>query len=185
MVLSKADTVLKEIERMREEEFLPIIGPHRGQVLVDVIREIKPKRVLEVGTLIGYSAVLMGKELGSDAHLITIDIRAEAAKMAEENIKKAEIPPTVEVLMGDAKEVIPTLEGAFDLVFIDANKREYLDYLLLVEDKLHKGSVIVADNAGIFAEKMKDYLDYVRSSRKYSSKFMPAGEDGLEVSIKL
>ena len=185
MVLNKADTVLKEIERIRKKESLPIIGFHRGQVLVNVIREIKPKRVLEVGTLIGYSAILMGKELGSDTHLITIDISAEGAKMAEENIKKAEIPPTVEVLVGDAKKIIPTLEGAFDLIFIDANKREYLDYLLLVEDKLHKGSVIVADNAGIFAEKMEDYLDYVRSSGKYSSKFVPVGIDGLEISIKL
>jgi len=185
MVLSKADVVLKEIEKMREKESLPIIGLRKGQVLVDVIREIKPKRVLEVGTLVGYSAILMGKELGSDAYLITIDIRAEMMKRAEENIMRAGILPTVELLVGDAKEIMLTLEGAFDLVFIDAKKEEYLDYLLLVEDKIHNGSVIVADNAGIFAEKMKDYLDYVRSSEKYSSKFVPVDEDGLEISIRL
>jgi caffeoyl-CoA O-methyltransferase len=185
MVLSKADTVLKEIERMREKESLPIIGPHKGQVLVDVIREIKPKRILEVGTLVGYSAVLMGKELGKDGYLITIEIRAEMVKRAEENIMRAGILPTVEILVGNAKEIMPTLEETFDLVFIDAKKEEYLDYLLLVEDKIHKGSVIVADNAGVFVEKMKDYLDYVRSSGKYSSKFVPVGEDGLEISIRL
>ncbi len=185
MVLSKADIVLKEIERMREKESLPIIGPNKGQVLVEVIREIKPKRILEVGTLVGYSAVLMGKELGNDGYLITIEIRAEMAKRAEENIMRAGILPTVEILVGNAKEIMLKLEETFDLVFIDAKKEEYLDYLLLVEDKIHKGSVIVADNAGVFAEKMKDYLDYVRSSEKYSSKFVPIGEDGLEISIRL
>jgi len=81
--------------------------------------------------------------------------------------------------------VIPKLKGPFDLVFIDADKSEYLDYLRLVEDKLHKGSVVVADNAGIFADQMQDYLDYVRSSQRYKSKFVRIGRDGLEISVKL
>jgi len=183
--LSKTVMVLKEIEKMTEKEFLPIVGPRKGRILVEIIREIKPKRVLEVGTLIGYSAILMGKELESDAHLITIEINADEARMAKENIKRAEIPPTVDVLVGDAIEVLPRLDGRFDLVFIDADKREYLDYLRLVEDKLHKGSVIVADNAGISANQMRDYLNYVRSSGKYSSRYIPVGGDGLEVSVKL
>jgi len=102
-----------------------------------------------------------------------------------ENIKRAEIPPTVDVIVGDAIEVIPTLKGKFDMVFIDADKREYLDYLRLVEDKLHRGSVVVADNAGIFADEMEGYLDHVRSSGNYSSKYIPVGDDGLEVSDKL
>ena len=183
--MSKADKVLKEIEKMTKREFLPIVGPHKGQILVEIVREIKPNRVLEVGTLIGYSAILMGKELGKDAHLITIEIHADEARMAEENVKGAEIPPTVDVLIGDAIEVLPRLEGKFDLVFIDADKRKYLDYLRLVEDKLHKGSVIVADNAGIFANQMRNYLGYVRSSGKYSSRYAPIDGDDLEISVKL
>jgi len=194
MVLSKAEKVLREIEGgARGRRFLPIVGPSRGQILVKVIREVKPKRVLEVGTLIGYSTILMGKELGGDAHLITIEIDATNAKKATENIRKAEIPPTVEVLVGDAIEVIPRLEGMFDLVFIDADKTEYLDYLRLIEDKLHKGSVIVADNV----HHAPPYLDYVQSSGKYSIKFIPVysttfscshlrrRREGLEVSVKL
>jgi predicted O-methyltransferase YrrM len=70
-MLNKADIVLKEIEELAEEEFLPIVGSEKGQILSDTIREIKPKRILEVGTLIGYSAILMGKELGSDAQIIS------------------------------------------------------------------------------------------------------------------
>ena len=106
-------------------------------------------------------------------------------RIARKNVERAKIPPTVKVIVGDAKEVIPKLRGEFDLVFVDAEKSEYLEYLQLVETRLHKGSTIVADNAGIFADQMNDYLGYVRSSGKYRSRFAPVGEDGLEISVKL
>lgn len=183
--MNKAEKVLKEIEKMTEKEFHPIIGPQKGKVLVDALRETKPKRILEVGTHIGYSAVLMGKELESDAHLITIEIHADEAKTARENVRRAGIPPKVEVTVGDAIEEIPKLKGSFDFVFIDADKREYLQYLRLVEDKLHRGSVIVADNAGVSTDQMSEYLDYVRSSGNYKSKFVRVGNDGLEISVRL
>ncbi|MEM2105837.1 MAG: O-methyltransferase [Candidatus Bathyarchaeia archaeon] len=180
--MSKASKVLSEIEsKIKRGGFLPIVGPIRGQVLVEIIREIKPKRVLEVGTFVGYSAILMGKELESDTHLITIEIDPHTAEIAKSNIKRAEIPPTVEVLVGDAIKIIPKLRGKFDLVFIDAEKQQYLNYLRLIEDKLHKGSVVIADNA----EHAPDYLDYVRNSGKYASKHVPASAGGLEVSFKL
>ncbi|MEE8632013.1 MAG: O-methyltransferase [Candidatus Bathyarchaeia archaeon] len=193
MVLSKAEKVLRDIEGIaRGKRFLPIVGPSKGQILNKVVREAKPKRILEVGALIGYSAILMGKALGKEAHLITIEIDADNAEIAKENIRKAEIPPTVEVLIGDAIEVIPELEGRFDLIFIDAEKAKYLDYLRLIEDKLHRGSIIVADNVA----RAPAYLDYIRSSGKYSSRFIRVGEvtiaqhsdhnreNGLEVSTK-
>jgi len=183
--LSKSENVLKEIENMAKKSFLPIIGPEKGKVLAKVVRETKPKRVLEVGTLIGYSAIIIGKELDADAHLITIEIHSDEAKVAEENIKKAGIRAKVDVLVGDALEVIPKLEGPFDLVFIDAAKDEYFQYLKLVEDKLHSGSVVVADNAGIFADQMKDYLGYLRSSSMYKSRYVKVEDDGLEISVKL
>ena len=183
--MSDAEEVLKEIEKMTEKEFLPIIGPRKGKILVDTIRKTGPKRVLEVGTLIGYSAILMAKELESEAHLTTIEIHADEAKIAQENINRAKVRPKIDVIVGDAVKIIPKLTGKFDMVFIDAEKREYMEYLRLVERKLHKGSVIVADNAGIFADEMKDYLDYVRTSGKYDSKYLPMGEDGVEVSVKL
>jgi predicted O-methyltransferase YrrM len=183
--LSEANEILKEIEEMAERKFLPIVGPEKGQVLVKAVLEVEPKRVLEIGTLVGYSAILMGKELRSETHLITIEIHDDEARIARRNVERAKIPPTVKVIVGDAKEVIPRLQGEFDLVFVDAEKSEYLEYLQLVETKLHKGSRIVADNAGIFADQMNDYLSYVRSSGKYSSRFVPVGDDGLEISVKL
>jgi predicted O-methyltransferase YrrM len=183
--LNKAVEVLKEIEKMTKEKFLPIIGPDKGQVLIKVIHESKPKRILEIGTLIGYSAILMAKELDADARITTIEIHASEAKTARENIAKADVHPKIDVMVGDAIKVIPKLTGKFDMVFIDAAKEEYSDYLKLIEKKLHKGSVVVADNAGIFADQMKEYLDYVRTSGKYASKYMSFGEDGVEVSVRL
>ena len=183
--MAHAHEILEEIEAMSEREFLPIIGPDKGKILADAIRKSKPKHVLEVGTLIGYSAILIGKELGADAEITTIEIHAKEAQAAKRNIERAGIPPRVDVIVGDALKVIPILKECFDAIFIDAEKTEYLQYLKLMEDKLHEGTVIVADNAGIFADLMQDYLDYVRNPGKYKSKFVQVGEDGVEISIKL
>jgi predicted O-methyltransferase YrrM len=194
MVRSKAEKILKVIEKQaRGKRFLPIVGSAKGQILAKIIRDKKPKRVLEVGALVGYSAILMGKELEKDAYIITIEIDTSNARIAEENIRKAEIPPTVEVLVGDAIEIIPRLNGPFDFSFIDAKKTEYLHYLQLMEEKLRRGSVIVADNVA----RAPSYLHYVKSSGKYQSRFEcvngtvlaspsePYHRNGLEISVKL
>jgi predicted O-methyltransferase YrrM len=183
--LNKAESIMRKIEKKARNEFLPIVGPVKGQIIAEEIRKANPKSVLEVGTLIGYSAVLMGKELDSTAQIITIEIHADEVKAAEKNIRNACIAPKVEVIMGDAIQVIPKLKAVFDFVFIDAEKKEYLDYLRLAEDKLHKGTVIVADNTGVFANQMADYLDYVRTSGKYRSRYVAVNVDGLEISVKL
>ena len=185
MVSSKADEVLRHIERRAQRRYFPIIGPKRGCVLVELIRRIKPKRILEVGTFVGYSTILMGKELESDAEIVTIEIDKDEAELAKHNIRKAEIRPRVTVLVGDALELSAKLDGRFDLVFLDATKSEYLSYLKNVESNLQSGSVVLADNAGIYSYSMRSYLDYVRKSGKYESKFVPAGGDGIEVSTKL
>jgi predicted O-methyltransferase YrrM len=141
--------------------------------------------VLEVGTLIGYSSVLMGKEMQAGSEIVTIEIHRDEAQQAGQNVLKADIPAKVKIIVGNALDVIPTLQGPFDLAFIDAEKTEYLRYLQLAEDKLHNGSVVFADNAGIFATQMSDYLHYVRRSGKYESRYIQVGEDGVEISIKL
>jgi len=185
MLTEEYRKVLTAIERTARKEHLPIMGQERGNLLAEIVRKSKPKRVLEVGTLIGYSAILMAKELNSDAELITIEVDRSEAEAARENIREAKVKPKVQVLVGDASKIIPELKGKFDLVFLDGAKSEYLRHLKLLEDKLRKGSIIVADNAEAFAYLMRDYLDYVRNSGKYESFFIHAGGDGLEVSRKL
>ena len=105
--------------------------------------------------------------------------------MASKNIVKANVPPKIKIITGDALIVIPTLRGKFDFAFIDAEKSEYFQYLKLAEGKLRKGAVVVADNAGIFADQMSDYLDYVRNAGKYQSRYEQVGDDGVEMSVKL
>lgn len=184
MTRENAKKILTDIEMKAQQEFLPIIGPDKGKVLEQLIRRHKPRRILEIGTLVGYSAILMGKELEADATILTIEIHAHEAKIAEKNIAGSGIKPTVKVLVGDALHILPNIEGPFDFVFIDADKEEYLDYLKLIEEKIRKGGIIVADNAGIFADQMKNYLDYVRTSGRFESRFVQVKEDGLEVSTK-
>jgi len=183
--LTKADQVLAEIEEAAKHEFLPIVGPTKGKILAQAIKDSEPRRILEVGTLIGYSAILMGKNLGKDAEITTIEIHPEEAKIAKTNIKRSAILPKVTIKVGDAIKIIPKLKDCYDAVFIDAEKSQYFDYLRLMEDRLRKGTLIVADNAGIFAEQMQNYLDCVRKSGKYQSKYVSVDQDGLEISVKL
>jgi predicted O-methyltransferase YrrM len=185
MARSKADEVLGEIERSAHGRYLPIIGLSRGRVLVEAVRRFRPRRILEVGTLVGYSTILMGRELGEGSELVTIEYDRDEAEQARSNIARAELAAKVEVLVGDALEIIPTLEGSFDMVFLDAAKHQYLEYLQLVGDKLRSGGVVVADNVGFMSRSMRGYLDHVRDSGKYVSELHRSGGDGIEISVKL
>jgi predicted O-methyltransferase YrrM len=184
--------VLQEIERQGAQRFLPIVGPAKGQILDEVVRTTKPTRVLEVGTLVGYSAIRMARLLPAQGHIISVEIDRARAREAQRNVARAGLAVKVQIRVGDAKRILPQLAGPFDLVFLDATKEEYLTYLRLVEPQLHPGSVVVADNAGVFADRLADYLEYVRHSGKYRSTYREATlefheevRDGVEVSVRL
>jgi len=190
--MDRSEAVLREIERMGERNFIPVIGPEKGKILDDVIRASKPRRVLEIGTLIGYSAIRIARLLPRGGRLVCIEMNAHHAEMARMNLERAGLSQRVEIIVDDAKRAVPRLHGTFDVVFIDAEKSEYYTYLKLVEPRLHRGSVVVADNAGVFARDMKEYLPYVRHSGKYESRyyestmeFDPNTKDGVEVSTKV
>ncbi len=165
--------------------FLPVIGPVKGKYLVETVRKYNVKKILEVGTLVGYSAILMAKNLPDDGKIFTIEINPRTAEIARENIEKAGFSNKISQYVGDALGVIPTINEEFDMAFLDAAKDEYMGYLKLAEPKLRKGGVVFADNVKMFAPTMRDYLDYVRNSGKYRSEFIDVGFDGDEVSVKL
>ena len=200
--------VLSEIEEIAKKNSLPSIGPIKGEIIVDIIKKYKPKRILEIGTLHGYSAILMancllsvnnnaGKDndnANKETIVTCLEIDQQLANIAKKNIEKAGLSDRIEVITGDALENIPTLNKyyRFDLVFIDAVKNQYLRYLKLVEENglLNKKSVVVADNILIYENEMKDYLDYVRNSGKYNSytteitlEFTKNVKDALEISL--
>lgn len=186
--------VLKRLERMAEKESLPSIGPTKGKIIAHLIQEYKPRSILEIGTLYGYSAILMGSILPEEnrGKVITIEIDEGSANIARKNIEDAALANKVEVIVGDALEIIPKLRGKLDMVFLDTTKNEYYKYLKFVEKNLEKGSVVVADNVGIFERSMYDYLQYVRNSGRFNSRVLDTElefdknvKDAIEISIKI
>lgn len=171
--------VLTEIET-GQHSFM-IIGREKGKVLTDLIEKHKPKSVLEVGTNLGYSSILMAIYLPVDGKITTLEVFPKTVERAESNIVKAGFGNKITVILGDALETIETLQGEFDFVFIDAAKKDYLAYLKLAEGKLAPKTVIVADNIKIFEEDVKDYLAYVRQN--YQSETIEVGTDALEISL--
>lgn len=179
-----ADTVLKEIEAKIGKETLPIVGPVRGQVLTMLVTKMKPKKILEIGTLTGYSAILLAKHLPVGSKITTIEKNPLAAAQARENFKKAGVEQSIDLKVGNALSLIPTLEGPFEIVFIDAEKTEYLDYLKMAEEKMTPQGVVAADNVKIFEAQLQDYLEYVRNSGKYESQTYDFEHDAIEVSTR-
>jgi predicted O-methyltransferase YrrM len=185
--------VLRSLERMAQKEFVPSIGPIKGKIITEIIKKYNPKIVLEIGTLYGYSAILMANILPIDGKVVTIELNKMNANIARKNIANAGLSDKIDITIGDALEVIPKLDFIFDLLFLDAAKDEYLKYLKLAENKnLKKGSIIVADNVEVSKNEMLDYLEYVRSSGIYKSEtietaleFTPNVIDAIEVSIKV
>jgi predicted O-methyltransferase YrrM len=159
----KLDVVLRETEELSKREYLPIIGPEKGKHLADTVRRFHVKSVLEAGTLIGYSAILIASSLPQEGRVVTVEMKPRSARLAEENIRRAGLTDRIELHIGDALAVIPRMNGKFDMVFLDATKNEYLNYLKLSEDKLETGGVVFADNVKTPAREMRDYLDYVRN----------------------
>jgi predicted O-methyltransferase YrrM len=121
-------------------------GHVQGKVLYMLCKMINPRRVLEVGTYTGYSAISMGLALNEGALIHTIELQDEKEEIISKYIEKAGLSGKIVCHFGDALKIVPTLEETFDLVFIDADKREYSAYYRLVFDKVRPGGYIVADN---------------------------------------
>jgi predicted O-methyltransferase YrrM len=192
MPTDPGDTVLKEIEAIGKRSFIPSIGPVKGKILAEIVKKTRPKRVLEVGALYGYSAILMAKNSPAGVEILSVEKSPEHVRIATKNIRRANMEVNIRMLEGDGTTELRKLSGTFDLVFLDAEKTEYLTYLKAVEKNLHKGSVVVADNVGIFKDQMQDYLEYVRNKGPYKSRtvetfleFSDTTKDAMEISEKL
>jgi len=147
------------------------------------------KRGVEVGSANGFGAINMGIAFErTGGHLYTLEIDPRRVKECRENLKKVGLENTVTCIEGDALKTLPTLEGEFDFVFIDAVKRDYLKYFKIIEPKLKPGAVIVGDNVIRSARAMKDFLDYMQKSPKYDTVIIRASmekNDGMSVSYKI
>lgn len=138
--------------KLNRETFLKTIYPNmisgsvQGKVLEMISRMVRPERILEVGTFTGYSAIAMAKGLNHNGKLITIDINEELEGFIRKYFDKSGLNDKIELIIGNALEIIPSLDEIFDLVFIDADKENYKNYYELALPKLRSGGFIVADN---------------------------------------
>lgn len=190
---SKIVRVLRDLEKIAKKQSLPSIGPVKGRILADIISKHKPETILEIGTLHGYSAILMADMLPDDGKLITMEKDTNLSTIAMKNVEDAGLSHLIRVINVDGLKGIPLLQKQkFDLMFLDAIKSDYLKYLNLAEKNnlLSDRVVIVADNVLLYENEMQDYLHYVRASGKYKSQstettleFTKNVKDALEVSV--
>lgn len=143
------DPVLAEIDRLTNESHAQpwmMSGHLQGKFLEMMSELISPYRILEIGTMTGYSAICMAKGLREDGCLHTIEKRESDAIIAIHNIKKAGLQDKIKVHIGEARDILTQLAETWDLVFIDADKTGYTDYYKLVFPHVRKGGLIIADN---------------------------------------
>jgi len=143
------DELLAELNRATHVKILQprmLSGHLQGKILEMLSKMIRPKNILEIGTFTGYSAICLAKGLVDDGKLFTIEINDELRSFAESFINRSTVKNKIEMLTGDALKIIPSLNIKFDLIFIDGDKREYLEYYKQSLTVLNDGGYIFADN---------------------------------------
>ena len=192
--------VLREIRKEAIEQFVPIIRPETANLLQTLIKMNAPKNILEVGAAVGFSASLMAETAGSDAKIITIENYKPRIPIANANIKRAGFDNQITLLEGDATDILPTLDGPFDFVFMDAAKGQYINFWPEIKRLTKEGGMIVTDNVlqdgdiieSRFAinrrnrtihKRMRDYLYELTHDKDYYTTILPLG-DGVSISVK-
>ena len=154
-----------------------------------LVESCQAKRGIEIGSASGFGAVNMGIAFErTGGHLYTLEIDPQMVKQCRDNLQKVGLENTVTCIEGDALKTLPTLEGEFDFVFIDALKSDYMKYLKLIEHKLKPGAVVVGDNVIRSARAMNDFLDYIQNSPNYDTVIIRASmekNDGMSISYKI
>ncbi|WGH25309.1 MAG: O-methyltransferase [Candidatus Shikimatogenerans bostrichidophilus] len=165
----------------------------QGRFLSLISKIKRPKNILEIGTLIGYSSLCLSEGLKKKGVLITIDNNKNSIKHAKKNINKTKYKNNIRIIYGNALEIIPKLKIKFDIVFIDADKKNYLNYFNLIINRISKNGIIIIDNVlwkGLIINKKKDKFtkiidNFNKKLKKYNIEniIIPI-RDGLNLIIK-
>lgn len=151
---------LEEIKIKARENHVPILQDDSLRLIETLLEIKKPQSILEVGTAVGYSALVFSKHLKEDGKIITMELNEATSNIAKDNIKKLGMDNVIEVVNSDAYEYMKTLEGPFDVVFIDAAKGQYMKYLEEALRLTKPGSLIIADNVLLRGMVMSDYNEH-------------------------
>ena len=163
---------LEKIKQKAIENHIPIIMDDTLEVIAKYLKEIKPKKILEIGTAVGYSAICFSEYLNENGRIDTIERDEERIIEAKKNIKEMELEDVIHIYEGDAVEILPTLKDKYDMVFIDAAKGKYPFFLAQALRLLNDDGIIFADNILYKGYVMSDYNKHkqrtaVRNLREY------------------
>lgn len=177
---------LEKIKERALEEHIPIIMDDTLEVVDKILKELKPKKILEIGTAVGYSAMCFSEYLATDGKIDTIERDEDRVKQARENIKLVGVEDKINIYEGDAVEILPTLNEKYDMVFIDAAKGKYPFFLKEALRMLDEKGIILADNVLYKGYVMGDYNKHkqrtaVRNLREYIAEV--TGNPNLETEI--
>ena len=201
--MEQIDLLFREMEEYARENHVPIINERGRGVFLQVVRECRPHRVLEVGMAIGYSTLQIARNGAADIQITTMELSEERAEVAKAYIKRAGFAERIRVLTGDAGQLL--LEEApkaapYDFVFLDAAKGQYVDYFHKIEPLLTENAVILADNVlfrgyvrseekaprrfRTIVKRLREYIALVTEHPRYSTEILENG-DGLAVTRRI
>lgn len=183
----------------KEESYAPIVQRSTEQFIVTLMQMLKPHRVLEVGTAVGYSAILMAENLPEESRIITIERYKKHADIAVDNIFASGNEKRIKVIEGEAAEVLHWLEGDFDFIFLDAAKGQYIEFLPDILRLLKKGGVLLSDNIlyhgmiendekvirrkETIVKRLHMYLEKITDCAELTTSIIPIG-DGVALSVR-
>lgn len=197
--LKKSTGLMKEMEQYARANHVPIIMPETARLLIVLGRLLQPARILEIGTAIGYSSILLAGILAPGGRIDTIERQEERVLKARENIKKAGLDDTIGIIAGEAEEVLECLDKKYDMIFLDAAKGQYPELLPDCLRMLRQGGLLVSDNVlykGMVAgeeiaprktrtivNRMREYLDALCGAPSLDTSILPVG-DGVAITYK-
>lgn len=198
--MDKFDALIAEMEEYGRSNHVPIINEKGMPVLLEVVRQKKPHRVLEIGTAIGYSALLIANNSAEDVEIDTLELSQERAATARAYIDRSVYKDRIRIHIGDAGENILKLSGRYDFVFIDAAKGQYPDYFRKVYPFLTEDAMVLADNVlfrgyvrgdmecprrfKTIVKRLREYISLVSGNDEFETVIREDG-DGLAVSRRL
>ncbi len=191
---------LDEIEKYAKETQIPVIRKPMQSLLKFLLEFSKPKRILEVGTAIGFSALLMNEYAPQDCHITTIEKYEKRIPIAKDNFRRGNAGGRITLLEGDAAQILKTLDNSYDFIFLDAAKGQYVHFLPDILRLLEQGGLLVSDNVlqdGDIIEsrfavrrrnrtihaRMREYLYELKHHPRLETVILPVG-DGVTLSVK-
>lgn len=193
------EKLFKKMEEYGHANHVPIINENGLKVLLDTVRKYKPKRVLEIGTAIGYSALQIAANAAEGVEITTLELSEERARLARSFMEESPYNSQITILTGDAGKLLEEISGSYDFVFIDAAKGQYPDYFRKIQPYLADDAVIAADNVlfrgyvrgGVetprrfrtIVKRLREYLSMVENNPEYTTSIYDNG-DGLAVSVR-